>query len=92
MVGQDGILSDDGSKLVCTWIGSATSDLRIHVLSLSTFEVLASVPLERPSPVVMTRDSQYFVFMAGHSLHICEADTGHRRVLLLFYVCHIFII
>lgn len=82
MVGQDGILSDDGSKVVCTWTGAATSDLRIHVLSLSTFEVLASVPLERPSPVAMSRDSQYFVFMSGSSVRVCEADTGdiHRDI------------
>lgn len=76
MVGQDGILSDDGSKVVCTWTGAFTSDLRIQVLSLSTFEVLASVPLARSSPVVMTRDSQYFVYVGGRTLHICEADTG----------------
>ena len=76
MVGQDGILSDDGSKVVCTWTGAFTSDLRIQVLSLSTFEVLASVPLARPSPVVMTRDSQYFVYVGGRTVHICEADTG----------------
>jgi len=31
MVGQDGALSDDGSKAVCTWTGPFTSDLRIQV-------------------------------------------------------------
>jgi len=76
MVGQDGRLSDDGSKVVCTWTGAFTSDLRIQVLSLSTFEVLASVPLARPSPVVMTRDSQYFIFVSGRSVCVCESDTG----------------
>jgi len=76
MVGQDGSLSADGSKVVCTWTGAFSSDLRIQVMSLSTFEVLASVPLTRPSPVVMTRDSQYFVMMSGRSVRICEADTG----------------
>ena len=76
MVGQDGILSDDGSKVVCTWTGAFTSDLRIQVLSLSTFEVLASVPLSRPSPVALTRDSQYFIYVGGRTVHICEADTG----------------
>jgi len=76
MVGQDGSLSDDGSTVVCTWTGPFGSDLRIQVLSLSTFEVLASVALARPSPVVMTRDGQYFVFVSGRSVRICEADTG----------------
>jgi len=33
----------------------------------------------RPSPVVMTRDSQYFIYVGGPgpaSVYVCEAGTG----------------
>lgn len=81
IVGNEGVLSEDGRVVVCKFNEKNFHTCRINAFNLETLELTASIPLTKASPVAITKNGRHFAYLDGTFLKMCETETGelHRE-------------
>ena len=78
LVGYDGYLTSDEQHMVCLWNEPMSNLYKINCINLKTKDLVASVPIDKPSPVAVTRDGKQFICCSLSNVRIMEIASGDQ--------------